>query len=53
MRCRNVCAVDECLEQRETLKALTQEERLQLLTKRRRPMGRRGPDRRRRTVPRS
>ena len=50
MRCRNVCAIYECLEQREALKALTEEERLQLLTECRK--GHRGPNRRRRTVPR-
>ena len=50
MRCRIVSAVDECQQQREALKALTEEERIQLLTKCRK--GRRGPERRRQTVPR-
>jgi len=46
MRCRNVCAVDERLEQYKALKALTEEERL--LTECRK--GRRGPYRHRRTI---
>jgi len=48
MWCSNVCAVDECLEQCEALKALTEEECLQLLTESRK--GRHCPDWCRQTV---